>query len=182
MVPLGEVPGIVPKSIAAHILGYLNVNAEVLSPLRHPDYAYDPRRLQYNAGAVLKALESHSFGRYEKVIGVLDVDLFVPIFTYVFGEAKQGGKYALVSLNRLRKGHGEGAFVPEPIYLERAAKVALHELGHLYDLHHCSDSRCLMHFSGGLEYLDRIPLYFCRYCSVFMRDALSRPRHRRSKG
>jgi archaemetzincin len=48
----------------------------------------------------------------------------------------------------------------------------MHELGHLFDLHHCMDRKCLMHFSGGLEDLDEAPLYFCRYCSVFLRDAL----------
>ena len=30
---------------------------------------------------------------------------------------------------------------------DRAAKVALHELGHLFNLQHCDDSRCLMHFN-----------------------------------
>ena len=173
VVPIGGVPEIVPKSVGAHILGYFNLDADILPPLDQPEYAFDNKRFQYNAAIILKALESEPFQDYAKVIGLLDVDLFIPIFTHVFGEAKQGGKFALVSLHRLRKSP-EGSILPEPILLERAAKVALHESGHLFDLLHCMDERCLMHFSGNLEDLDSAPLYFCRYCTTYLRDALHR--------
>jgi archaemetzincin len=46
-------------------------------------------------------------------------------------------------------------------------------LGHLFNLFHCEDNKCLMHFSGDLEDLDRTPLYFCRYCSAYYKDARS---------
>jgi len=173
VVPIGEVPDIVSKSIGAHILGYLNLDADILPPLEHPTYAFDNKRIQYNAAIILKGLESGPFHDYGKVIGLLDVDLFIPIFTHVFGEAKQGGKFALVSLFRLRK-NSDGSFPPEFILLERVAKVALHEAGHLFNLLHCMDERCLMHFSGNLEDLDSAPLYFCRYCATYLRDALHR--------
>ncbi|GAF77986.1 unnamed protein product [marine sediment metagenome] len=172
VVPFGEVPEVISKAIAAHILGYLNLDADVLPPSAHPAYAYDERRFQYNAGTILKAFESTPFHDYEKVIGVLEVDLFVPIFTYVFGEAKQGGKYALVSLHRL-KTNSDGSDSPSSLQIERAAKVALHELGHLFNLFHCTYEKCLMHFSGGLQDLDKTPLYFCKYCAIYFREALS---------
>jgi archaemetzincin len=172
VVPIGEVPQITSKVIAANVLGCLNLEADILPPLEYPAYAYDEKRLQYDAGRILKALESLPYRDCEKVIGVLQVDLFIPVFTYVFGEARQGGKYALVSVFRLKR-NSDGSASPKPLVLERAGKVALHELGHLYDLHHCMDERCLMHFSGELEVLDRTPLYFCRYCSVRVRDALA---------
>jgi archaemetzincin len=145
---------------------------DILPPLKHPAYAHDQKRLQYDAGTILKAIESKPFRDHAKVIGVLDLDIFVPILTHVFGEAKQGGRCGLVSVYRLKK-NLDGSIPPTPVLLERAAKVALHELGHLLDLHHCMDARCLMHFSGDLEDLDKTPLYFCRYCSVFLGDALS---------
>ncbi len=173
VLPIGNVPEITSKTIAAHILGYLNLNAHILPPLEHPSYAHDKKRFQYDAGAILKALELEPFHDYTKVIGVLDVDLFVPILTHVFGEAKQGGKYALVSLYRLKR-NLDGSIPPMSLLLERAAKISLHELSHLFDLHHCMDTRCLMHFSGELDHLDKTPLYFCRYCSTYLRDALRR--------
>ncbi|MCP4574886.1 MAG: zinc metallopeptidase [Deltaproteobacteria bacterium] len=173
VVAIGEVPDIALKVIAAHISGYLNLHATVLPPLEHPFYALDRERLQYNVAAILKQLEPMQFKGVSKVVGVLSVDLFVPLFTHVFGEARQGGKVALVSLFRLKQGAPEHSPL-SPQVLEREAKVALHELCHLYNLHHCDDRKCLMHFSGGLEDLDSMPLYFCRYCSKFFRDAVHR--------
>jgi archaemetzincin len=173
LVPIGEIPRITSKSIAAHILGYLDLDVDILPALPHPTYAHDQKRVQYDAGAILKAMESEPFHGHARLIGVLDVDLFIPILTYVFGEAKQGGRCALVSVHRLKK-NTDGSTAPLFLQLERSAKVALHELGHLLDLHHCVDGRCLMHFSGDLEDLDKVPLYFCRYCSVFLGDALQK--------
>jgi archaemetzincin len=172
VVPFGEVPEIASKAIAANILGYMHMDTEIVPPLEHPADAFDKRRLQYNAGAILKVFESIPFHDYEKVVGVIDVDLFVPILTHVFGEARQGGRYAIVSLFRLKR-NSDGSIPPMPTFLERTAKVALHELGHLFNLTHCMDEKCLMHFSGGLQDLDKTPLYFCRYCSIYLRDALS---------
>lgn len=174
VVPLGEVSEIALKVIAAHISGYYNLSAQILPPLEHPEYALDKRRFQYDAGIILKAFESMPFGDYEKVIGVINQDLFVPIFTHVFGEAKQGGKFALVSLFRLGK-NPDGSTPPTPLIFERGAKVALHELGHLFNLLHCEEKRCLMHFSGSHEDLDETPLYLCRYCSTYLKDYLLRP-------
>jgi archaemetzincin len=173
VVPIGNVSEATVKTIAAHVLGYLNLDTDILPPKKHPDYAHDQKRLQYDAGAIIRALASEVFQDYSKVLGVLDVDIFVPIFTHVFGEAQQGGKYALVSLYRLKQ-QVDGSATPTPLLLERGAKVALHESGHLFNLIHCQDEGCLMHFSGGIQDLDRIPLYLCRYCSTYFRDALRR--------
>jgi archaemetzincin len=171
VVPFGEISEIVSKTIAAGILGYLHIDTEIVKPLRIPEDAYDKVRLQYNAGFLLNAFESIPFRDYEKMIGIFDLDIFVPIFTYVFGEARQGGKYALVSIHRLKR-NSDGSAAPTPLLLERASKVALHELGHLFNLVHCEDARCLMHFSGGLKDLDRAPPYYCSYCSLYLRTAL----------
>ena len=165
VVPLGHIPEIVPKTIAAHILGLTGLSTDMHPALDTPEYALDKNRFQYNAGHILTTLEEKSFPDYDKVIAILEVDIFVPIFTHVFGEAKQGGKVALVSLYRL--GRNLDVFVP-PLSLERGSKVALHELGHLFSLVHCMNENCLMHFSGGLQNLDRSPLYFCRYCITYL--------------
>ena len=95
VVAIGEVPKNVLKVVAAHITGYLNLKTEVLPSLQHPSYAHDSRRQQYDAGIILSTLESTPIHNHEKIIGVLNVALFVPIFTHVFGEARQGGKYVL---------------------------------------------------------------------------------------
>ena len=173
VVPFGEVPEIALKVIAAHTSAYLNLPSQILPSLKHPEYALDERRYQYDAGIIIEALESMHFKDYEKVIGVLNLDLFIPIFTHVFGEAKTGGKFALVSLFRLWK-NPDGSFPPSSRVYERVVKVALHELGHLFALLHCDYTSCLMHFSGSIEELDEMSLHLCEYCSIYLQDKLHR--------
>ena len=169
--PVGEVHETPLKVIAAHISGYLNLNAEVIAPIEFPNHAFDKNRFQYDAGKILYRFESMRFPDFEKIVAVFSVDLFIPIFSHVFGEARLGGKFALVSLFRLDK-QPDGSTSPTAKIYERAAKVALHEIGHLFHLEHCDDNRCLMHFTGGLQGLDEISLYLCRYCSTYLQDAL----------
>ncbi len=167
VLPLEDVPEIALKIIAAHISGYFDLPAQILPPLRPPEHAFDQRRLQYDAGKILKSFESMEFNSCEKVIGVLRSDLYLPIFEYVFGEARQGERYAVISLFRLGR-NPDGSSPPDSLIHERSAKVALHELGHLYGLIHCEDKKCLMHFSGGLGDLDATPVFLCRYCSSYL--------------
>lgn len=171
VIPMGDTPDIAPRVIAAHVSGYLNLEAIVLNPMDNPAYAFDPQRLQFDVGPILQNLESRSFEGVDKIIGVLSVDIFLPIFTHVFGEARQGGRAALVSLFRLEN-ESPGPARLSSAALVRAAKVALHELCHLYNLAHCENHPCLMHFSGNLSDLDQTPLNLCRYCSRYFKDRL----------
>ena len=176
VVPMGAIPHVVPQVIAAHVTGYLNLEATVLKPMVNPLYALDDQRLQFDAGTILETLESRPFERVDKIIGVLNIDLFLPIFTHVFGEARQHGRVALVSLARLVEEPSEKPQL-SPTTLERVVKVALHELGHLFGLTHCENDPCLMHFSGNLEDLDLTPLNLCRYCARYFRDETGGPDH-----
>ena len=173
VIPIGEIDAIFPKVIAAHLSGFLNTQPVVLEGLDAPSYAFDRERLQYNCAAILERLESTPLKGVDKIVGVLNVDLFLPIFTHVFGEAKQGGNVALVSTFRLG-GNPSDHSTPHSLVLKRTAKVALHEACHLYGLTHCENRRCLMHFSGDLEDLDDIPFSFCRYCRSYFRNACRR--------
>ena len=172
VIPIGDIPDIAPKVIAAHISGYLELQTTLLESMKNPSYALDKQRLQYDVGPILQYLESRSFTSVDKVVGILDVDLFVPVFTHVFGEARKGGRVALISIFRLRENPMD-TINDSAITLERAAKVALHELCHLYDLTHCESSQCLMYFSGSLSDLDQSSFNLCRYCKQFFEDAVS---------
>ena len=171
LVPLGKVPQEIPDFAAGYIDTYLHRRPEILPAMDTPRYAFDHIRFQYNALTVIETLKSEFAGEYEKVLGLVEVDLFVPIFTHVFGEAELGGECALVSLYRLRKAT-DGTSVPWPVFSERLAKVALHEMGHLYNLLHCTDENCLMRFASGLEEMDAVPLVFCEYCEAYLQDRL----------
>ena len=69
------------------------------------------------------------------MLGVTDRDLFIPILTYVFGEAQLGGRAAVVSTARLVE--DVELFGPQ-LLVERLAKEAVHEVGHAFGLLHCA--------------------------------------------
>lgn len=120
-------------------------------------------RDQWDADRLLALVEERCADNRCIVVGVTEFDLAVPIFTFVFGRAKHGGRAAVVSLARLRpEFHGEP---PDPaVFARRAVAEILHELGHVAGLGHCRDASCLMHFSPTVEAIDVRGGSFCRPC------------------
>jgi archaemetzincin len=101
--------------------------------------------------------------REERVVGIADVDLYVPRLNFVFGEADVGAGTAIVSLCRLRQEY-YGLAPDEALFLERATKEIVHELGHTFGLGHCPNNKCVMHFSNSLADTDLKEAYFCNEC------------------
>lgn len=98
-----------------------------------------------------------------KIILLTDVDIFVPVLTFIFGEAQLNGKHSILSVCRLHEEFYSG-ISNEDLLLERTIKEALHELGHCYGLRHCLDWDCVMHSSPGIEEVDIKGNTFCRNC------------------
>jgi archaemetzincin len=126
-------------------------------------FALDPKRQQYWSTAILQRLANNTADPGERVLGVAEFDLYVPILTFVFGEAQLDGRCALVSTARL----GEefyGLPPREELARERLIKEAVHELGHTFGLRHCADWRCVMASSHAVERMDVKEAQFCKAC------------------
>jgi archaemetzincin len=153
------------------LLGYLEdglkkeLEAEVaqVEKVPVPSGAYDPRRRQYWAEAFLPLLTPHRPGNNGVVLGVTEVDLFVPELNFVFGLADSRQKCAIISLARLRPEFYGLPSNPQ-LLKERALKEALHESGHLLGLGHCPNPACIMFFSNSLADTDRKGPGFCPEC------------------
>jgi archaemetzincin len=100
-------------------------------------------------------------------LGVTDLDLYIPVLTFVFGEAQLAGGRAVVSTLRLRQEFYGLPADPE-LLGERLLKEALHELGHTYGLRHCPDYTCVMSSSNGVERIDLKSAEFCPTCAQLM--------------
>ncbi len=123
--------------------------------------AYDAERKQYLSSRLLAALGKAE--QNSRVIGIADVDLYVPRLHFVFGEADVLSGTAIVSLYRLRQEY-YGLAPDEALFLERATKEIVHEVGHTFGLGHCPDIRCVMHFSNCLADTDLKEVHFCHKC------------------
>ena len=123
--------------------------------------AYNLKRKQYFSSKLLASLKKSE--RDERAIGIADVDIYVPRLNFVFGEADVGSGTAIVSLCRLRQEY-YGLTPDEALFLERATKEIVHELGHTFSLGHCPHNKCVMHFSNSLADTDLKEAHFCNKC------------------
>ena len=118
---------------------------------------------QYNATRILADLEKHAKDHQDvRLLGVMDLDLYVPNMNYVFGEARLPGRVAIISTHRLKETTGIGGAELLPV---RIVKEAMHELGHTLGLTHCNNPSCVMYFSSSLEDTDRKGEDYCEMCS-----------------
>lgn len=133
-----------------------------------PSFAFDLYRNQYNSTSIISAL-IRQFEKHDgKVLGITSVDFFVPVLTYVFGEAQLDGPIAVVSSYRLDDTLYGLPSNPTLLH-ERLVKEAVHELGHTFGLIHCHDYRCVMHSSTAVEEIDVKSERFCPACEDQLR-------------
>lgn len=141
-----------------------------------PQSAYDQSRDQYCSPYLLKVLGLHLPADALRLLGITDSDIYVPQFNYVFGQAAVGGKYCIISTHRL---HPE--FYGEPqndeLFENRSVKEAVHELGHTFNLRHCSDDQCVMRFSNNISDTDRKSAEFCGECAERLQSNLANIRN-----
>ncbi|HLY20507.1 MAG TPA: archaemetzincin family Zn-dependent metalloprotease [Bryobacteraceae bacterium] len=134
-------------------------------------FARDRVRNQYYSTAILQAMQTLAEAG-ARLLAVTSLDLYVPVLTFVFGEAQLGGSCAVVSMHRLRE-EFYGLPAREDLMRERLFKEAVHELGHTFGLRHCDDWRCVMTSSHAVERLDVKDVHFCSACGrAVSRDQL----------
>ena len=126
-------------------------------------FTLDARRNQYHATSILRRLRDVEPDEQVRAIGITRLDLFVPILTFVFGEAELGGRCAVVSLHRLDERY-YGLPARDELLRERLVKEAVHELGHTFGLRHCDNWRCVMASSHAVDRLDIKERDFCSLC------------------
>ncbi len=154
----GLVRGLVPL-----LARLLPADGELVTPWFDPERAFDASRGQYHSTRLLAELLDGPSAGYDRVLGVTSVDLFIPVLTYVFGEAQLDGRAAAVSLHRLRP-EAYGLPVDDALLSDRLLKESLHELGHTFGLLHCLEPDCVMHSSTYVEDIDLKSAAFCGDC------------------
>lgn len=157
------------KDVAQEIGDTFQRPIELWPGFQIQDRSLDPRRGQHNSTVVLHLLQSTPLETGDRVLGVTTADLFIPIFTFVFGEAQLNGSVAVVSGIRLQNEFY--GLAPNPVlYHSRLVKECIHELGHTFGLRHCRSVGCVMQKSTYVENIDLKNADFCLACSKFLQD------------
>ena len=149
------------------------LKCEILeSTLPVPLETYNPKRLQFHSTPILQHLSKYVNRREDMVLGITNIDLYVPSLNFIFGLASHVSKTSILSLYRLMP---EFYHQPSnPTLLERRAiKTAIHELGHVLGAKHCSNSKCVMHFSNDITMTDEKEHRFCSRCRTIIDQAIS---------
>ena len=163
LLPVGALPPGTIGALAARLSRHVELACQVLPAAALPVRRI-PNRDQLDANALLEALEARAAADDRLLVGITAEDIAIPVFTFVFGLARQGGHACAVSLART-----DPAFYglpPDPARRdERAVAEVLHEMGHLATLDHCPDRGCLMSFAGNIERVDTRGSRFCASCA-----------------
>lgn len=146
-----------------------DVQHEFLLPVRtregHLDLSefYDPARRQYDGNKLIKEIDSMYAIDVHKTLGLFNVDLFIPILTYIFGQAFLGGRSGIASIYRLSN-ESYGIKADKQVLVERFRKEVIHELGHTFGLIHCRNATCVMRSSTYVEDIDQKGSMLCNQC------------------
>lgn len=124
---------------------------------------YDPGRRQYNGTKLLKEVDSSFSFDSGKTLGLFNVDLYIPILTYIFGQAYLNGRTGIASLYRLSN-ERYGMNTDDKCILDRLKKEVIHELGHTFGLIHCHIPTCVMRSSTYVEDIDQKGIGLCLKC------------------
>lgn len=163
LLPIGDFDGGLLRYLAPAMANLFRVPTEVLSVRLDPEFAYHGERQQYHSSEILQAMQRYVRSDSWRVLGITAVDLYIPILTFVFGEAQIGGPCGLVSAHRLRQEFYGLPTDPE-LLNQRLLKEAVHEVGHTLDLTHCEDYQCAMAPSHAVEWIDLKEGSLCCSC------------------
>jgi archaemetzincin len=163
LLPLGKISPALLGGLREGLVREYSVTCEILPPEPEPAYAFSAARQQYSSTEILAKLAARPGIDEAKILCVVSADLYIPILTFVFGEAQLKGSCAVISTFRLRP-EFYGLPADEVLLASRTIKEAVHELGHTLGIPHCEDYNCVMAPSHAVEWIDLKKASFCEAC------------------
>ena len=164
LLAIGGVPLGMLQDLGEGLADTFGIPCEILPYQMSPNFAFHGERGQYHSSELLIRMQDRLRENTWRILGVTAVDLYIPILTFVFGEAQIGGPCAVVSAYRLRQ-EFYGLEGNSELMAERLFKESVHEIGHTLELMHCQDYRCAMAPSHEVEWIDLKAGALCPACS-----------------
>src|SRR3954471_1502577 len=165
LLPIGNVDGGLLADLKLALSATFRVSCEVTSATLDPEFAFHGERQQYHSSELLYRMQDRVNSDAWRILGVTGIDLYIPILTFVFGEAQMGGPCSVVSFHRLSQDF-YGLPADRDLLARRLLTESVHELGHTLTLTHCADYRCVMASSHAVEWIDIKENAFCPDCAL----------------
>ncbi len=163
LLPIGPVDADLLEWLGQELHDKFRMPAEIILPALDPAFALHVERQQYHSSEILASMQRYINSNTWRLLGVTQLDLYIPILTFVFGEAQMGKASAIVSYHRLQQ---QFYGLPKDIDLlaNRLLIESVHELGHTLRLTHCHDYQCAMAPVHAVEWIDIKDSGFCEDC------------------
>lgn len=166
LVPLGKIS----EDLQEYIIELLQKNFRKKVFLARsqniPITSYNPIRLQYNSKELIEFLLSLKSYK-EKILGIINEDIYKQGSPFVFGESNVNKEVALISLWRFEQNRiffdCDG-----PLMLERIKKQAIYETSTIYGLRTCADPKCVMYYCQTMDELDNKDSKYCAKCKAWI--------------
>jgi archaemetzincin len=166
---LGKENERVVATVAVAMQAFFGLPSRVAAPLSLsalPRYAKRPSRgygEQLLTSQILKELVPRLPGDAMAFVGFTSSDLWPgDDWNYVFGQASLDDRVGVWSL--ARNGNPSANDAAYRLALLRALKIAMHETGHMFGMHHCTAYRCNMAGVNSLDESDAEPSWLCPEC------------------
>ncbi|MBZ5537475.1 MAG: archaemetzincin [Acidobacteriia bacterium] len=169
LAPQGAVDDEVLTIIETCLWANFGYEIRQLGSSAEPEYAFDLRRRQYSSTLILRQLVVKCPPDAARILAVTEKDLFIPMLSFIFGQAQLNGTVAIISLARLRQ-EFYGLPSNRMLLLARVVKEALHEMGHTFGLIHCPERTCPMSLSTNIHQVDTKGSEFCAGCRALLRE------------
>jgi len=167
LLAVGDLPAETMVGLGKGISKTIRAPCALLPKRLDPAFAFHSERGQYHSSELLAKVRELVQPATWRLLAIAEVDLYIPILTFVFGEAQIGGPCAIISGRRLRQEFYGRPPDPE-LFAERLLKESIHELGHTCGLSHCEAYRCVMSASHTVERIDIKEATPCRACAARM--------------
>lgn len=169
IIPMGHIDNKILQYTQMKLEERFNVVVDIGRQLEEPVYAYHKHKKQYNSTKILKQIHKLNLTGYDRILGIVDVDLYIPERTFVFGGADVKKKVSVISLTRLSQKFYD---LPEDsaLFKYRIIIEAVHELGHTYGLYHCKNNKCVMFLSNTINDTDHKGADLCSNCKKVMEE------------
>ena len=162
--PLGALDRGWGPAVAEGLEAVFPLQVELATLAVDPEAVWDAERGQYYSTPLIELIvQAGILHDGDRILGMTEGDLFVPILTFVFGEAQVGGQGAVFSVARLRPSF-YGLPEDQNLLRARAVKEAVHEVGHTLGLLHCQSYDCAMRACTNAGEVDLKPAALCPAC------------------